>query len=250
MYHRIGQPKNAAERKYCVEPQRFSAHVQALKQAGWQAVSADSFIDWLDGKQTLPDLSFVMTFDDGFLGVYEHAHPVLKAHNWPATMFLVSGLIGQTDSWPKTGNPAEHYYPLLDKHQISVMQREGWSFNGHSRNHRDLTSLSKEELDEQVSGCREDLLALGLNPRFFAYPFGRFGEREASAVRSAGYEAAFSVQSGFNRQDVDRMRIRRLDIFGTDTPAMLLRKISYGSNDGSLTEYVRILTRRFTSRFF
>ena len=250
MYHRVDRPKNTAERKYCVDPRRFSAHVQALARAGWQAVSAERFFDWLDGRQALPELSFVMTFDDGFLGAYEHAHPVLKAHKWPATMFLVSGLIGETDRWPKTGIPAAHNYPLLDKHQIDVMQCEGWSFHGHSRNHCDLTTLSETELDEQVAGCRSDLIALGLNPRFFAYPYGRFGEREAAAVRSAGYEAAFSVQSGFNRQDVDRMRIRRLDVFGTDTPAMLLRKISYGRNDGSLTEYARTLTRRFTARFF
>lgn len=250
MYHRVDRPQNAAERKYCIEPERFSVHVQALARAGWQAVSADSFLDWLDGKQTLPEHSFVLTFDDGFLGVCEHAHPVLKALNWPATMFLVSGLIGQTDSWPKTGKPVAHNYPLLDRHQIGIMQREGWRFHGHSRNHCDLTTLSETELDEQVSGCREDLVALGLNPRFFAYPYGRFGEREASAVRSAGYEAAFSVQPGFNRQDVDRMRIRRLDVFGTDTPAMLLRKITLGGNDGSLTEYARSLTRRFTARLF
>lgn len=250
MYHRVDRPENAAEHKYCIEPGLFYAHIQALARAGWQAVSADSFLYWLDGKQTLPELSFVLTFDDGFLGVYEHAHPVLKQHNWPATMFLVSGLIGQTDRWPKTGNPAAYNYPLLDKHQINIMQREGWSFHGHSRDHCDLTTLSETELDEQVSGCREDLIALGLNPRFFAYPYGRFGEREASVVRSAGYEAAFSVQPGFNRQVVDRMRIRRLDVFGTDTPAMLLRKISFGSNDGSFRTYARSLTRRFTARFF
>jgi len=250
MYHRVGEANNDWERKYCVSPQRFADHMHTLARAGWHAVLIDDFFSWLERHSELPERSFLLTFDDGFLDVYEHAHPVLKALGWPATMFLVSGLIGQTDSWPKTGKPVAHSYPLLDKHHIDIMQREGWSFHGHSRNHCDLTTLAENELAEQISGCREDLLAFGLNSRFFAYPYGRFGEREASAVRSAGYEAAFSVQPGFNRQDIDRMRIRRLDVYGTDTAAMLLRKITLGGNDGSLTEYARSLTRRFTSRFF
>ena len=44
---------------------------------------------------------------------------------------------------------------------------------------------------------------------------------------------------GFNRRDVDRFRIRRIDVYGTDTPAMLLRKIRLGSNDGSLGHAAR-----------
>jgi len=58
--------------------------------------------------------------------------------------------------------------------------------------------------------------------------------RVEHATRAAGYRAAFSTLSGFNRQDVNRFCIRRLDIFGTDTPRGLLRKVRLGSNDGSL----------------
>ena len=249
MYHRVGVAKTNAERTYCIGAERFADHMRALSRMGWRAISVDDFVSWLDRDLELPERTFVLTFDDGFAGVYEHAHPVLKMLGWPATMFLVSGLIGQTDIWPKTGQSAEHNHPLLDRRQIDVMRREGWSFHGHSRNHLDLTSLPDAELDEQLSGCRADLRELGLNPRFFAYPYGRFTEREASAVIAAGYEAAFSVQSGFNRRDVDRMRIRRLDVFGTDTPGMLLRKLALGSNDGSLATYARSLTRQFASRF-
>ena len=42
------------------------------------------------------------------------------------------------------------------------------------------------------------------------------------------------MQPGFNRGDVNPFRVRRLDVFGTDTPRMLLRKLQLGSNDGSL----------------
>ena len=68
------------------------------------------------------------------------------------------------------------------------------------------------------------------------------------AAQQAGYQAAFSTQPGFNRQDVDRFRLRRLDVFGTDTPAALLRKMRLGSNDGSLGQSLRYGARRLLAR--
>jgi hypothetical protein len=47
---------------------------------------------------------------------------------------------------------------------------------------------------------------------------------------------------------VDRFRIRRLDVYGTDSAAMLLRKIHLGSNDGSLGHALRYYVDRLLSR--
>jgi hypothetical protein len=47
---------------------------------------------------------------------------------------------------------------------------------------------------------------------------------------------------------VNRFRIRRIDVFGTDTPARLLRKIRLGSNDGSLGHAARYYLARMKSR--
>jgi hypothetical protein len=65
-----------------------------------------------------------------------------------------------------------------------------------------------------------------------------------SAARQAGYQAAFSTQPGFNNPSVNRFRIRRLDISGTDTTAMLKRKIRLGTNDGRLSNAIRYYFKR------
>ena len=52
----------------------------------------------------------------------------------------------------------------------------------------------------------------------------------------------------FNRRDVDRFRIRRIDVYGTDTPAMLMRKIRLGTNDGRLSNLVRYYLIRAKAR--
>ena len=248
MYHRVGDAHNGWEHKYCVSPSRFAEHMQVLDRGGWKAVSADEFMAWRQGLQTLPEKSFLISFDDGFKEVYENAWPVLRQHHWPAVMFLVSHLIGQDDVWSKHENPGGSTYPLLNQDEIAEMTQDGFSFQGHSRRHRDLTNLSESELADEILGCKTELETLGIPCRYFAYPYGRHGEREVAAVRAAGFEAAFSVQPGFNRPDVDIFRIRRLDIFGTDTPAMLLRKIELGTNDGHFAAWAAYYLKQLLQR--
>ncbi|HMY77763.1 MAG TPA: polysaccharide deacetylase family protein, partial [Thauera aminoaromatica] len=104
-------------------------------------------------------------------------------------------------------------------------------------------------LQAQLAGARDDLEALLGEPvDYLAYPYGRYDERVLRQARHAGYRAAFSVQPGFNRPEVDRFRLRRLDVFGTDTPAMLRRKITLGSNDGRLTAALRYNAGRVLAR--
>jgi peptidoglycan/xylan/chitin deacetylase (PgdA/CDA1 family) len=249
MYHRVGTINDVSERKYCIPAERFAQHMQALADAGWHAVTIGDFFAWLNREAALPDNAFLLTFDDGFLGVHEYAAPILAALRWPATVFLVSQMIGQRDAWRETHRSGNATYPLMNTQHIHELRTQGFSFHSHTRSHADLTSLDDDALDAQLRGSREDLQALlGDDVAFLAYPYGRHDERVLRAAQAAGYRAAFSVQPGFNRPDVDRYRIRRLDVFGTDSAAALRRKITLGSNDGSIAEYGRSLLRRVAAR--
>jgi peptidoglycan/xylan/chitin deacetylase (PgdA/CDA1 family) len=250
MYHRVGTAHNAWEARYAISPENFAAHMRALKGAGYRAITIDQLVQWLEGGPQLPDKALLVTFDDGFRGVGEHALPVMETLGWPFTVFLVSDLIGQEDNWTRASNPTGVTYPLLGAEEIRDMQQRGVSFHSHTRSHASLPSLNDSDLAEQLAGSRRALAdLLGHDVPYIAYPFGHLDERVEAATRAAGYRAAFSTQPGFNRKDVNHYRIRRLDVFGTDTPAMLLRKIKFGSNDGSLGHVAAYYLRQLRSRF-
>ncbi len=248
MYHRVGMAGNDWERKYCVAPAQFAAQMRLLQAKGYRACGIAEFVRWLGGQGSLPSGAFVLTFDDGFLGVHEHARPVLAELGWPATVFLVSRLIGQRDTWTEAENPGRTQ-PLLARTHVEQMAREGFSFHSHTRRHADLPTLSDERLADELAGSRADLEdLLGQSVSYLAYPYGRYDERVRSAAIAAGYTAAFSVQPGFNRPGLDPYRVRRLDVWGSDTPPMLLRKMSLGTNDGSLANAVRYAVSRSAAR--
>ena len=249
MYHRVGDAHNDWEARYAISPQNFAAHMQTLARKGYRAVGIDALVAWLGGGPPLPEGAILITFDDGFRGVREYALPVMEGLDWPFTVFLVSDLIGQEDVWTRDSNPAGVTYPLLDADEIRDMQRRGVSFHSHTRSHASLPTLDDAQLAEQLAGSRAALASqLGHDVPYIAYPFGHLDERVEVATRAAGYRAAFSTQSGFNRRDVNRYRIRRIDVYGTDTPSMLLRKIRLGSNDGSMAHAARYYLERLKSR--
>jgi peptidoglycan/xylan/chitin deacetylase (PgdA/CDA1 family) len=249
MYHRVGPAHNEWERRYSISAENFTGHMQRLAAQGMCACSLEDFFAWLAGDKELPEGSFLLTFDDGFLGVYEHAAPLLHQMGWPATVFLVSQLIGREDEWCHTHNPSGATYPLMAKEQIDRMRSMGFTFQSHTRLHPDLTTLTDQQLVDELGGARRDLQALLDEPvPYLAYPYGRYDERVLNAAREAGYQAAFSTQPGFNRRDVHPYRIRRLDVFGTDTPAMLARKVFFGCNDGSWLQTLRYYGGRIFSR--
>lgn len=249
MYHCIDEGAGPVESKYCMAPARFAAQMHGLAERGYRAASIDTLVNWLAGGPPLDEGQFVLTFDDGFLGVRDHALPVLEQLGWPFAVFLVTDLLGHVDVWKRNDGTAGGTHALLSVNDILDMRHRGASFHSHTRTHVSLPTLDDAALAAELTGSRAALSSLlGQAKTYLAYPYGHVDDRVESATLAAGYAAAFSVESGFNRRDVNPFRIRRIDVFGTDTPNMLLRKMQLGSNDGSLAAAVRYYSRRLSGR--
>lgn len=244
MYHRVGEPDHARD-IYCIHPDRFSAQMHALAQAGYRSVSIEDFHAWFRGAKLLPEGAFVLTFDDGFAGVHDFAAPVLKELGWPATVFVVAGKIGGKSDWEITTREPLYPHPLMDVSQLRQLSAQQFSLHSHSLLHHDLTTLEIPALEQDLRDSRALIAEItGQAPAYLAYPYGRHNEAVREAAERAGFGAAFSVESGFNHPWENTYRIRRLDVFGYDTPGMLLRKMRFGTNDGSMSHLMRYFLRK------
>jgi len=117
-----------------------------------------------------------LTFDDGWSGQYEHARPLLAAHEMRATLFVNSNLVGTADrmTWD----------------ELETMAAEDHEIGGHSLDHPDLTSLEHDEAQRQVCEDRNALVARGIRPQSFAYPGGAYDAATAAIVARCGYTSA------------------------------------------------------------
>ena len=91
-YHRV-LPRQIASEKYIqpamwISPETFSLQIQWMKNVG-EIVSLDRIMNSEKNDKPL----FCLTFDDGWYDNYYFAFPVLKEHDVPATIFIVTDAI-------------------------------------------------------------------------------------------------------------------------------------------------------------
>ena len=191
-YHRIGGPLELGVTR--VGRSVFARQMTALARAGWRTVSLSTFAD----SRTTHDLrrTFLLTFDDGYASLAEHAYPVLADLGFTATTFLITDYVGKTNTWDVryTWNRLRH----LSWTDIEQWRARGFQFASHGATHRRLTWLDDSAALAELSRSR-DALTARLGPdagEAVAYPFGAVDDRIERLARSAGYKLGFGGVKG------------------------------------------------------
>ena len=172
-----------------------------LENLLWRGYRGATFSQLVTGEG--PAKPMAVTFDDGFLSVFEKAVPVLDELGLPGTIFVPTSLIGNVDiaSWPGMerwqGSGYEDELRLVNWDQLRELQSLGWEVASHTCTHPRLPKLGDEELAAELVESRERCAAeMGVPCRSLAYPYGDFDARVAKAAEHAGYEAAATLRPG------------------------------------------------------
>lgn len=107
-----------------------------------------------------------------------------------------------------------HGRVIVNWDEVREMSQGGMSFGSHSCSHRIMTTITPEEVSEELVRSEQALRQQGINyVPVFCYPNGNSDPRIQSQVQAHGYEAAVSVQMGVEgRIPENRYAIRRVGI--------------------------------------
>ena len=247
MYHIIDAPRAAAEDKYCCTPQQFEIQMQHLRRAGSRVVSLDTLLSRLDDVRQAQEDTVAVTFDDGFACTYQNALPILLKYQVPATVFMPSDRIGKSNDWMRSHAAAPR--ALMSVEQLRQLVQAGVVIGSHSRTHPRLIELEPRRVVEEVRGSKASLEQIvGASVDHFAYPYGLYSGMIRDEVEHAGYRAACSTRSGFNRADVDRFLLRRIEVYGSDSLLRFRQKLKFGANDVSPLFSLRYYAGRLAAR--
>ena len=178
----------------------FRDHLTALLDEGLAPVSFDHLVAAMEGWATLPPRAFALTFDDGWLGQYHDALPVLLELRVPAAFFVLPGF-------------DRHGQGHMTIDQIREVRAAGMTVGSHTLNHARLPSLIRRNLgaaQAEVVLSRADLERDVDGVDYFAYPNGLYDDDVIQLVRDSGYRAAVTTVRGLVHSLDRRFELRRV----------------------------------------
>jgi len=187
MYHSIAE---GSEDAYTVSASSFREQVSWLIDHGFEPISLAAMVNLLkSGEFHSLKRKVAFTFDDGYRDFLMAALPVLLRHNMPATVFIVTGMLGQKASWNGNSKQAE----LMTEDEVHYIKAQGISLGSHTATHANLALLNNEDLQRQLRDSRDGLTHLGESFYAFSYPWGQWSSQVMDAVRASGYQCAVAV---------------------------------------------------------
>ena len=208
-YHRVSDDDDPL----AVSPRRFREQMELLASSGYEVVDLAAAVDLLELGLSPPQV-VALNFDDGYRDVAENALPVLERLGFRATVFLPTGVIDGTASFPWY----ERQPPMLGWDEVVELDRGGTlRFEPHTVTHPNLLLLDDAASRYEIAQSKLDLEAMLARPaESFCYPAGLFGERERRFVAESGFRAAVSCEPGVNLPGGDPLRLRRRQIDPAD----------------------------------
>lgn len=194
-------------------PRVFRRQIESLAKAGYAGIgSADLKAGIVRRTTNDSRLTVVVTFDDGYTGLAEHAFPVLADHGFRALVFVITDYVGKENTWDVQYGWRKFHH--LDWDVLGRWQERGMEVHSHGTSHARMTWLGNAAIADEMVRSREEITKrLGTAPAAISYPFGAVDGRVRDHAVSAGYTLGFA---GPGQEGADPMLLPRLPVYAWD----------------------------------
>jgi peptidoglycan/xylan/chitin deacetylase (PgdA/CDA1 family) len=241
MYHSVSNKVSSKFRRWVIPPALFAAHLNFLKQNGYTPLTVTEIAQAVkDPSGTLPKRVIGITFDDGFEDFYVHALPILEQFDFPSTLYVTSGFVGETSEWLSGEGEGERR--MLNWRQIREIAQRGVEIGAHSLYHHQLDTLDLQHAKQEIAGSKA-LLEQRLEHEVtsFAYPHGYYSREVRELVIQSGFQSACAVKHGMSSLNDDPYALARIIVPG-DASLDTLKSLLNGQGLVSVTNQERLAT--------
>ena len=198
--------------------------VDSLLRTG-RILTPSEFVDVLEGRSDTG--GFLISFDDAYQSCVGAIRQVLDPRGVRAVVFACPGLIDLPDDLQEQailrnlclGDLHHAFLPATPRFagwdDLAGLAATGHEIGGHTTTHRRLAGLTAGELEAEVAGGHALARArLGLQARWFAFPFGDADDVDGPALRSVSrhFEMCCTAVRGPNLPSTSKLAIWRDDI--------------------------------------
>src|SRR6185312_6890055 len=228
MYHRVAPAGAgpAALERYRVSPEAFEAQMAALRRRGYWGVGPDELAAAMASGKPLPGRPVMITFDDGYADFADHAWPVLRKHDFAATVFVVPAKVGGVADWDERYGPPAR---LMDWDRIAELAEGGVYVESHGYTHRPMNRLPVEEVYREMLASQARIeAATARAPIGVCYPYGAADRVVERVAEECGLKLGFGVMPEIADLSDDPFSLPRFEVSGFDDLASFGRKLGLG----------------------
>ena len=216
-----------------MSPADFEDQMSCLANQGIRGISLREAVSYHDRTGFWPGSSVVLTFDDGFANFYDAGLPLLLRYGFNATVFVVTGYMGEFNVWerPPAGLGRRR---ILSWPQAAELASLGFEIGSHTHTHPDLARLTTGEAEREIVYSREQIGdRLAGQVESFAYPYGSLGSSASEIVRR---EFRSACTTSLKRANGDQLHsLPRIDMCYIGSRYTLERLVS-----GRLDRYLAV----------
>src|SRR5262245_44542863 len=128
MYHSV-EPYTWDPYQVTVRPDRFNEQMRWLARRGLRGTSMRELL--AAAREGRAKGLVGLTFDDGYADFTAHVMPVLTRYGFTATVFVIAGAMGGTNTWDEPG-PTK---ALLTADEVRQVAEAGIEIGSHSVSH-------------------------------------------------------------------------------------------------------------------
>jgi len=154
-----------------ISPADFLTHLEYLRDNNFNVMPLEDMVENLRSQNPIPDMSVAITFDDGYISIYEQAYPLLQSFGFPFTVFVSTQPINDRQA------------NFMTWEHLAEMSENGATIANHMVNHPSMLEARDGESDQQrITRLKAELLTAerqiqqhtGQTHRYLAYPYGEF----------------------------------------------------------------------------
>jgi len=151
----------------------FEKHINIIRENGFEIVS----------EITKEEEQILISFDDGFKGVYENIE-IINRLKIPITIFIVPSYLGSKN--------------FITKEQLKELNNNPMiTIQSHTLTHSDLPLLSSKILENELSNSKQILEEIcGTDINSICFPKGLFSKKVVDIATKVGYARQYSSLPG------------------------------------------------------
>ena len=177
VYHNIVSDESEIAYDYMQTTKKtFEEQLTGLQTVGYHFINYNDLIEYKKGNKKIYKKSCLITFDDGYEGVYKNAYPIAKKYNIPFAIFIINKNMGNQD--------------VITWEQAKEMKQSGLvTIASHSVDHPEFTKISTKDACDNVNKSYNEIEEkLGKeNTKIFTYPYGLYTTEQEEKLKEQGY---------------------------------------------------------------